>query len=190
MPTSFAHTILDTTRLQLRPLQVSDAAAIYALRSHSDVTRYVGYTTWTSIDLAHELIAKDIRAMALGEYVRFGLVRLDDGALIGTCLLYDLDIQCRRAEIGYDLHPDQWGQGYIHEALLALLAFGYSVVGLNRIEADVDPNNAASIKTLERLGFQREGYLRERWIVNGVKFDTVYYGLLLSEWESRNSLRP
>jgi ribosomal-protein-alanine N-acetyltransferase len=188
MPTTFEQTTLKTSRLLLRPLQQSDAATIFALRSNLDVTRYVGYTRWTSIERAYELIEKDILAMSAGEYLRFGLVRLDDASLIGTCLLYDLDTQCRRAEIGYDLLPDMWGQGFIHEALLSLLQFGFTELGLNRVEADVDPDNAGSIKTLERLGFQREGYLRERWIVNGVKFDTVYYGLLLSEWEARQGV--
>jgi len=54
---------------------------------------------------------------------------------------------------------------------------------LNRIEADIDPRNPASAKTLECLGFQKEGLLRERWIVSDEVSDTAYYGLLRQEWQ-------
>jgi RimJ/RimL family protein N-acetyltransferase len=66
-----------------------------------------------------------------------------------------------------------------------LLAYAFDELDLRRIEADVDPRNAASIRTLERLGFRREGYLRERWRVNGEVQDALFYGLLRREW--RNS---
>jgi len=70
------------------------------------------------------------------------------------------------------------------EALQALLAYAFEGLALHRIEADVDPRNSASIRTVERLGFQREGYLRERWQVNGEIQDTVFYGLLRPDWEA------
>jgi ribosomal-protein-alanine N-acetyltransferase len=67
-----------------------------------------------------------------------------------------------------------------------LLAFAFEELGLHRIEADVDPRNTASLQSVERLGFQREGYLRERWQVNGEIQDTVFFGLLRGEWEALN----
>ena len=71
---------------------------------------------------------------------------------------------------------------YMNEALLRLLEFGFTELDLNRVEGDVDPRNVASAKSLERLGFKREGLLRERWIVGGEVSDTALYGLLRSEW--------
>jgi RimJ/RimL family protein N-acetyltransferase len=59
-------------------------------------------------------------------------------------------------------------------------------MALNRVEADIDPRNHPSAKTLERLGFQKEGHLRERWIVNGEVSDTGLYGLLASDWRARS----
>ncbi len=70
------------------------------------------------------------------------------------------------------------------EALGALAQYSFLELSLNRLEADTDPRNARAINTLERLGFVREGYLRERWIVSGEKSDTVFYGLLFNDWES------
>ena len=72
----------------------------------------------------------------------------------------------------------------MHEALQALLDFGFGELDLNRIEADIDPRNSASARTLERLGFTKEGYLRERWIVGEEVSDTALYGLLRREWRS------
>ena len=85
--------------------------------------------------------------------------------------------------MGYALGRAHWGNGYIWEALNALLAYAFEELGMHRIEADVDPRNAASIRTLERLGFVREGYLRERWHVGGEIQDALFYGLLRSDWE-------
>ena len=70
----------------------------------------------------------------------------------------------------------------MHEALQALLQHAFDRLDLNRLEADIDPRNLASARTLERLGFQKEGYLRERWIVNDEVSDTALYGLLRREW--------
>ena len=70
----------------------------------------------------------------------------------------------------------------MHEALQALLGFAFHALDLNRLEADIDPRNHASARTLERLGFQREGHMRERWIVKGEVTDTWWYGLLRREW--------
>jgi RimJ/RimL family protein N-acetyltransferase len=78
-----------------------------------------------------------------------------------------------------------WGKGYINEALVALLEFGFTQLDLNRVEADIDPRNVASARTLERLGFQREGLLRQRWIVGDEVSDTAIYGLLAHEWRAK-----
>jgi RimJ/RimL family protein N-acetyltransferase len=87
-----------------------------------------------------------------------------------------------RAEIGYCLHSAHWKQGYMGEALAALIEYAFSVLQLRRLEADVDPANASSLRILERMGFRREGLLRERWNVGGVIADSVILGLLAREW--------
>ena len=75
----------------------------------------------------------------------------------------------------------------MHEALGALLDYGFGELALNRVEADIDPRNAASAKTLERLGFRQEGYLRERWIVADEVSDSSLYGLLRRDWMARRA---
>ncbi|HEY8025121.1 MAG TPA: GNAT family protein [Burkholderiaceae bacterium] len=185
MTNTFSAISLSTERLTLRPLWEADAQSVYAIRSDPQVMRYHSSAPWTSINPAIALIARDTAAMASGEYLRLGLTIVGNTTLIGSCCLFDLDRENRRGEIGYELHRSYWGRGYMHEALQALLDFAFSTMLLNRIEADIHPDNLASARTLERLGFQREGFLRERWIVDGEISDTVLYGLLQREWASR-----
>ncbi len=160
---SFAQTLLHTERLLLRPLREDDAGALFATFADPRVTRYLSRPAWASITVAHERIARDIAAMSAGDYVCFGMERRSDGQLLGECTLFNWNQQCRRAEVGYTMAFEAWSQGYMNEALRALLQFGFSQLALNRVEADIDPRNLASAKSLERLGFIKEGHLRQRW---------------------------
>lgn len=175
---------LATQRLLLRPLGDPDAPALLSIFSDPRVTRYMSNLPWDSIDEAHKMIAADRKAMTAGDHFRLGVERIEDQALVGMCTLFSFNWQCRRAEIGYGLAANAWGHGYMDEALRALLVYGFVDLGLNRIEADVDPRNAPSARSLERLGFKREGLLRERWIVGEEVSDTAFYGLLRSEWDA------
>lgn len=181
----FDQLLLQTPRLVLRPLLPADAPAVYALHADPVTLRYWSTPPWADPALADDMIARDLAAMAAGDYIRLGLQRRDDGRLIGLCTLFAFYLPSRRCEIGYILARDSWGQGCMHEALLALLDYGFGVLDLNRVEADIDPRNAASQRTLDRLGFQREGLLRERWIVAGEVSDTALHGLLRRDWLAR-----
>lgn len=187
MPT-FTHLTLFTSRLLLRPLSASDAPAVMALFTDAAFMQFGTTPPFASMDEAHALIARDIQAMASGERLRFGIKRLEEHALIGICTLFHLNPQCRSAEIGYGLHSNAWGMGYMHESLVALLDYGFGELGLNRIEADIDPRNTRSAKSLERAGFSQEGLLRESCIVNGVLADSARYGLLQSDWTAHQML--
>lgn len=175
---------LSTPRLLLRPLHSADAAALLAIFSDPRVMRYWSTPPWAAIGQAHSFIEQSVAAMSGGEALRLGLERRDDAQLIGQCTLFDFRQPSRRAEVGYAMAAGAWGRGYMHEALRALLNHGFSTLTLNRVEADIDPRNRASARSLERLGFQREGLLRERWIVDGQASDTALYGLLARDWRA------
>lgn len=179
---SFDQLTLHTARLVLRPLCSADAQTLYAIFSDPQVMRYWSTPPWTQLDEAHALIARDLESLPRGDYLRLGMVRSDTGVLVGHCSLFSLNATSRRAELGYGMAASAWGQGYMHEALRALLHYGFSELDLNRVEADIDPRNQASARSLERLGFVREGFLRERWIVGGEVSDTALYGLLRRDW--------
>lgn len=181
-PPSFEGVRLETPRLVLRFLEPSDAPSLLAIFSDPEVMRYWSTPPWTSLDDAHERIARDQEAMAAGTYICLGIVRRSDDSLIGTCTLFHFVLESRRAELGYGLARSAWGQGYLQEAASAMLNFGFGALGLHRVEADIDPRNRASARSLERLGFRQEGLLRERWIVAGEVSDSAVYGLLAREW--------
>jgi [ribosomal protein S5]-alanine N-acetyltransferase len=179
---SFDQVQLHTPRLLLRPLRSADADALLAIFSDPQVMRYWSTPPWTSSEQAQALISKDLQGMASGEHIRLGLQRLSDQTLIGHCCLFSLSQQSRRAEMGYGIARNCWGQGYMDEALRALLNWGFAQLDLNRVEADIDPRNLASERSLLRLGFVKEGHLRQRWIVGDEVSDTGLYGLLRSDW--------
>ncbi len=182
MPAAFDPVTITTERLRLRPLEVRDAAALMAIYAKPTVMRFGSTPPWRTMDEAHAYVATKRQAMADGSFLTLGLERRDDGRLIGDCSLFEIFPQCRRAEIGYGMDDGAWGHGFMHEALSAFLGHGFEVLNLNRVEADVDPRNVASVRLLERLGFRQEGLLRERWIVAGEVSDSALYGLLRRDW--------
>lgn len=173
---------LSTARLHLRPLVETDADGLWRVFSDPEVTRYWSSPPWESVARGHALIARDRVGMRAGEVLRLGLERRADGELLGFVTLFAFNDQCRRAELGYVLGRSAWGQGYMREALVALLDHGFTTLGLHRVEADTDPRNLASRRLLEQLGFVLEGTLRERWIVGDEISDTSLYGLLARDW--------
>lgn len=81
----------------------------------------------------------------------------------------------RRAEIGYELHPDYWGKGYAKESIIRALEFGFDEMDLKRIGAVVFLENQQSNELLMKLGFQKEGILKNYIIQDGVSYDTIVY---------------
>jgi RimJ/RimL family protein N-acetyltransferase len=178
---AFSNLPIRTQRLLLRPLRDGDVDRLFQIHSDPRVMRYWSTSAWQTPEPARAMVAKDL-ASATKEYLRLGIESTATGELLGTCTLFGINAQCRRAEIGYVLALPAWGQGYMSEALSGLIDYAFSELNLNRIEADIDPRNESSGRVLERLRFLREGYLRERWIVGEEVSDTVLYGLLQREW--------
>ncbi|HTI47322.1 MAG TPA: GNAT family protein [Casimicrobiaceae bacterium] len=183
---AFLHLPLRTARLELRPLREADVPRLFEIHSDPNAMRYWDAPLWHSDERGRAMVARD-RALATREYLRLGIELAGLGELIGTCALWRIDTQSRRAEIGYMLGPRWWGEGYMHEALCALLDYGFTELDLNRVEADTDPRNERSTRLLERLSFSREGLFRERCIVDGEVSDAAMYGLLRREWRSPRS---
>ena len=175
--------VITTERVVLRWISEDDIDGLYEVFSDPQVMRY-----WSTVPLPNREAAADLqREIAAGNenntMLKWGLALRESNSVIGTTTLFNLNLDNGRAEIGYAMGRAHWGKGYMNEALRALVSHAFDVMNLRRLEADVDPRNAASIRTLERLGFQREGFLRERWHVNNEIQDAIFYGLLRREWE-------
>jgi RimJ/RimL family protein N-acetyltransferase len=178
-------TVLTTERLALRWMEERDTAAQFAIFSDPLVTRYWSGAAWTEMAQAEKSIAAALDDYRAGSALRFGVVLEATGEMIGNVSLHHISDQSRRCELGYALASAHWGCGYAREALRAALDYGFRQLDLNRVEADIDPRNEASGRVLEALGFRKEGYMPERWIVHGETADTVFYGLLRKYWDLR-----
>ena len=180
-PTTFP--TLDTERLVLREIVHADAPALYEVHGDPDSMRWFGTDPLPNEEAAVQLV--DLFASwrtQANPGVRWGLQLRGQGTLIGTCGLFGWHRSWRKCTLGYELHPQARGHGYMHEALRTVLSWGFANMDLNRVEAQVHPENAASLRSVERLGFQREGLLRQVGFWGGRFHDLYQYGLLRDEW--------
>ena len=184
MPT-LAPEFLDTPRLQLRRLNASDGLGLFNIFSNADVARYLSAPPMASPADAEKKLGDLMAQYASDSAFQLAVTRNDTGELIGTCTIWNIYLQNRRGEIGYVLAKPFWGNGYMSEALAALIDYIFDEKDFHRLEADIDPRNVPSATILERLGFKREGLMRERWIVAGEISDSALYGLLASDWRMR-----
>lgn len=171
-----------TDRLVLRMIGEDDVGALRRIFGDPEVMRY-----WSSPPLEDEVAAQRLvreiqDGFREGALFQWGIEVREGGGLIGTATLWRWDVAHGRAEVGYALGRESWGCGYMVEALVGLLGRAFGEWGLRRVEADTDPRNRRSLRLLERVGFRREGYMRERFLVGGELQDSVVLGLLGREW--------
>lgn len=180
---------LRTARLRLRPFTAADTDAIFALQSNPRVLRYWDAPPWRERAQAERFIARCQQMAQEGSGARLAIEHTAADLFIGWCVLMNWDAGNRSALLGYCLDEPAWGQGFATEAAGALLHWAFTTLDLNRVQSEADTRNAASGRVLEKLGFLREGTLRENCIVAGEVSDSWVYGLLRREWEQRQS-RP
>ena len=181
---------LRAPRVTLRTLTEADVADVLAVFSDPLVLRYWDGPLMTTQQDAMQYIERIHYGFRRRELMQWGIADAAIDAVIGTCTLTHLSITHERAEIGFALRQTRWGQGLGSEAVTTAIDFAFQELGLHRVEADVDPRNERSLRLLERLGFLREGHLRERYFINGERQDTVMMAVLSAEWKSRDRVAP
>lgn len=179
--------ILTTERLLLRATADRDAEAVFEMESDPVAMRYWSRPPMQDPAEARAAVERAKGFFAARTGLRWSLCRPADDTMLGHVSLFGFHEQSGRGEIGYGLLRRHWGRGYMHEALTAVLDLAFGPMGLRRLEADIDPRNVASIRASERLGFAREGLLRERWQVGNEISDSVLMGLLAREWRERRA---
>ncbi|MBI9050119.1 MAG: GNAT family N-acetyltransferase [Anaerolineaceae bacterium] len=171
---------LKTNRLLLRNFESSDLDFVHAHFSNSKVTAFLyDNEPPENIDASKEILDWCMD-LASPTHVRWCITLINGSNPIGTCGFHRYDNTNNAAEIGYDLFPDHWSNGYMSEALTEMLSYGFGNLGLNRIYAFVFVNNAASNHLLEKLGFSLEGVVREKHYYKGKYYDHNLYSLLKS----------
>jgi len=177
--------VLRTERLVLRETAERDVEAVFAMESDPVAMRYWSHPPMQDIAEAQASVERARGFFPEGMSLRWSITRPSDDWMLGHASLFNFSAQSGRGDIGYGLARPHWGQGFMHEALTAVIDYAFGPLGLRRLEADTDPRNASSLRALERLGFAREGLLRERWQVGDEISDTAFLGLLAREWHAR-----
>lgn len=175
---------LQTERLLLRKITPQDVEDLYEIYSDPEVMRYFDdrYAFETMAE-AEEMVAGYVKGLHEGTEYRWGIVLKETGKLVGTCGFHALSEYHKRVEVGYDLNRDYWGRKIMTEALTQIIDLAFTECGVNRIEAFVEPPNAASRALLEKLGFSLEGTLREHEMCRGELIDIQILGLLKKDWK-------
>ncbi len=176
---------LHTNRLRLRELIANDAPALFEIYRDTEAMPWFGVDPMTEISQAHALIATfaQWRTQA-NPGTRWGLEH--DGELIGTCGLFKWNRQWNSCALACELAPLARGKGLMSEALRSVLDWGFAQMQLHRVEALVHPHNRPSQALLGRLGFSREGVLREAGFWAGSYQDLQVFSLLSHEHHSRS----
>lgn len=178
----FPPVVLIGKRIRLRLIEERDAPQLFELYSDQEVMRYWNHAPWTTLDQADRAIHEARSEHASGVSLHYVIEQLSTKKVIGSCALYSFTQENRRAALGYLLCQSCWGQGYLSEAMRIFIDYAFAELELESIYADVNPDNVASAKALNRLGFQHDRYRRESWIVAGEKCDTDSYGIDRYRW--------
>lgn len=172
---------LETERLILREFELSDAPRVQQLAGDKEIAATTSLIPHPyPAGEAERWISTHAASFAAGASARFAITRREDNLLIGAIGL-EIHPKHNRAEVGYWIGKDYWGQGYATEALRPVLAYGFSR-GLHRIWAEHFAHNPASGRVMQKVGMRHEGTLRHHMVKWGEPVDCEVYGILSSEF--------
>ena len=169
---------ITTDRLLLRQITSDDANEILSLRCNKEVMQYLDRDPLQTTEEAVQLIQKITDSLESNDGITWGIELKTGSALIGTIGFWRTDKQNLRAEIGYMLHPAYQRKGVVQEALTMALDYAFNTMHVHSIEANVNKDNVASMKLLEKNNFVKEAHFRENYYYNGQFLDSVIYSLL------------
>ena len=174
---------LESERLIYRAYKKEDAKTLFKIRSHKEVSKYMDTVIPKRFEDTEKRIEGYLTAFTEGKGITWAIIEKDSNTLIGDFGIWRLDKQNSRGEIGYVLHPDFWGKGYMTEALNRLIRYGFNDLNLHSYEANVNIENENSKALLLKFGFKLEAYFRENFYYDGSFLDSEIYCLLKSDIE-------
>jgi RimJ/RimL family protein N-acetyltransferase len=178
---------LRTDRLTLRTMTLDDIDDVHAYQSREDVCRYLTFGP-RSREVVAEKVAQHAQAVTLaaqGDYWQLAIERQDAPGVIGDLYFTIESTDNAAGEIGWSLHPDHHGHGYMTEAATTVLEIAFGTLALHRVRAVLDPRNASSVALCRRLGMREEAYFVEDLWFKGEWGDTGIYAILGREWNAR-----
>ena len=171
---------IETDRLILRPFAMDDAPAMYRNWASDDaVTKHLTWPTHPSVEVTKMVLADWTASYIRDDYYQWAIVLKENGPEpIGSISAVHIHEKIDGAVMGYCMGRSHWGKGIMTEALTALIDFFFTEVGVNRIEADHDPNNPASGRVMEKSGMRHEGIMRQAGLSNQGIIDVSRWAIL------------
>lgn len=169
---------LETERLRLRELTEDDAEGIFACFSDNEVMHYYGQEMIESIEQAIQIVHFFAKNYKEKRGIRWGIERKGTKGIIGTIGFNQWSPKHKRAEIGYEINANYWRKGYASEAVSKIVSYGFESLDLTRIGAIVFLENEASNNLLRKMGFEKEGVLRNYMFQSNESYDTNVYSIL------------
>jgi ribosomal-protein-alanine N-acetyltransferase len=175
--------VLDGQHIRVREVDLGDLEATWAWASRAEFFRFlpVDQPTREEERAWLEAIVADARQIPRRRY-ELGVEVVEASELVGMVRLAIESERHRNASVGYGIRPDCWGHGYATEAARLIVGFGFESLGMHRIWATHHPDNLASRKVLDRVGFKEEGRRRDDRVVGGAWHDSIVCSILENEW--------
>jgi [ribosomal protein S5]-alanine N-acetyltransferase len=175
--------ILETERLILRQMQITDVPKFFTIRSDAEAMKYLDKPLAKTLDEAMDLYLKMESGIQTNQDITWAIQYKEDPTMLGYIGFWRNDLENHRGEVGYALHPKYFKKGIGTEALKVVLSYGFNTIHFHSIEANTNPNNVVSQKLLEKFGFVQEAYFKENYYFDGKFLDSSIYSLLASNWK-------
>jgi len=175
--------VVETERLILRKMRMSDASDVYRYAKDPEVARHVLWEAHRSLWETRDYIRFLIYQYRNGDPGSWAITLRETGRVIGTIGYMNYHADNATVEVGYSLSREQWGKGLMTEALDAVIGETFRVLKLHRIEAMHFTDNPASGRVMEKCGMRHEGHMRERICCKGVFRDVEMWAILRRDWE-------
>lgn len=175
--------IIETERLMLRPVTMDDAEDMFAYAGNVENVRWVTFPAHPDLESTKKAIEEVFLSRPQRQMPEaFAVVLKSNQKMIGTCDFVPRGHE--NYELGYILNQSYWRQGYMSEAVMAVLQFAFSQFGVRRMEVRHFKENIASQKVIEKVGFIYEGTKRQELADTlGYYHDVCYYSILKEEFQ-------
>ncbi|MDH3365893.1 MAG: GNAT family N-acetyltransferase [Thermoplasmata archaeon] len=174
---------LSTERLELCEITSSHVDWYFEHFNTPEIIAGQGFPGPSNLEAAKEELDRYIVGLFKeGGGFRWGIRLMGESEIIGSAGFYSWDKENAKADMGYELRPPYWGKGIMKEALERIVTFGFEEMGLNRIKVTIMSNNPRSMGLIEKVGFRREGIMKDYSKFEGEYTDEHFFAMLKRDW--------
>ena len=180
--------IIESKNLILESFDIQDSEELFKMRSDYRVMKYLDRDNHKTVEESKAMIRMILQSYEDKAGINWIIRKKASSEVVGYIGYWNLIREHVRAEIGYALKPEHWGKGYMSEALLKVLEYGFNEFKLHSVLGNVNPGNKRSIDLLKKFGFRKEAHFREDFLFNGKYMDSEIYCLLETDFHEKQEL--